>query len=46
MRERQGGTPSHNPLKAARLLLRGIIAMAVASTRPGQKDLDGTEGRQ
>ncbi|EPD26273.1 glycosyltransferase family 2 protein [Actinotignum schaalii] len=46
MRERQGGTPSHNPLKAARLLLRGIIAMAVASTRPAQKDLDGTEGRQ
>lgn len=34
MRPRAGGEPSHNPLKAARFLVRAFIALSVALTRP------------
>ena len=34
MRPRAGGTPSHNPLKAARFLLRAFMALGIALTRP------------
>lgn len=34
MRERQGGTPSHNPLKAAIYLLRALVALGFAFARP------------
>lgn len=34
MRPRAGGEPSHNPLKAARFLIRAFIALSVALTRP------------
>lgn len=34
MRPRAGGTPSHNPLKAAFFLARAILALLIALTRP------------
>lgn len=34
MRPRAGGTPSHNPLKAALFLARAILALLIALTRP------------
>ncbi|MCL3777002.1 MULTISPECIES: glycosyltransferase family 2 protein [unclassified Actinomyces] len=34
MRPRAGGTPSHNPLKAARFLMRAFMALSIALTRP------------
>ena len=34
MRPRAGGTPSHNPIKAARFLLRAFMALGIALTRP------------
>jgi len=37
MRERQGGEPSHGPIKAALFLARAGLAMFVASTRRGIK---------
>ena len=36
MRERVGGTPSHSPLKAAIFLVRAMVALAIALTRPPQ----------
>lgn len=41
MRPRAGGTPSHNPLKAARFLIRAILALGVALTRPYPKNVIG-----
>lgn len=46
MRERIGGQPSHGPLKAARFLLKGFIAMIIASSRPSAHKNDGSKGRQ
>lgn len=37
MRPRQGGTPSHNPLKAAIYLLRSVFALLFAVTRSRSK---------
>ncbi len=37
MRARQGGTPSHNPLKAAIYLLRSVFALLFAMTRSKSK---------
>lgn len=34
MRARAGGTPSHNPLKSARYLLRAVVALGFAFIRP------------
>lgn len=34
MRERAGGVPSHRPVKAAAFLVRAIMALAIALTRP------------
>ena len=34
MRPRAGGTPSHNPVKAAFFLARAILALVIALTRP------------
>ncbi|MBD7999202.1 MULTISPECIES: glycosyltransferase family 2 protein [Oerskovia] len=34
MRPRAAGTPSHNPVKAAFFLLRAILALVIALTRP------------
>ncbi|MFC4614997.1 glycosyltransferase family 2 protein [Cellulomonas algicola] len=36
MRERQGGQPSHGPLKATVFLLRAVLALVVALSRPSQ----------
>ncbi len=38
MRERQGGEPSHGPLKAALFLVRAGLAMFIASTRRRTKE--------
>ncbi|KMY23027.1 Glycosyltransferase involved in cell wall bisynthesis [Actinobaculum suis] len=47
MRERIAGQPSHNVWKSAKFLLRGLISMAVAATRPREKELNKKEeGRQ
>lgn len=37
MRPRAGGEPSHNPLKAARFLMRAMLALVVSLTRPRPK---------
>lgn len=37
MRTRSGGTPSHNPLKAALYLARALLALAFAYVRPRQE---------
>ena len=37
MRPRAGGTPSQNPLKAAKFLGRAFVALGVSLTRPTQK---------
>lgn len=34
MRERVGGTPSHSPVKSAVFLVRAMVALAIALTRP------------
>ncbi len=34
MRPRAGGTPSHNPLSAARFLLRAFLALGISLSRP------------
>jgi hypothetical protein len=34
MRPRAGGTPSHNPAKAAVFLGRAVFALLIALTRP------------
>ncbi|MFD6030042.1 MULTISPECIES: glycosyltransferase family 2 protein [Cellulosimicrobium] len=34
MRPRAGGTPSHGPVRAAAFLLRAVVALVVALTRP------------
>jgi glycosyltransferase involved in cell wall biosynthesis len=34
MRERAGGTPSHSPVKAAIFLVRAMVALVIALTRP------------
>lgn len=39
MRERQGGTPSHSPIKAALFLGRAMLAVGAALTRPKKKRL-------
>ena len=36
MRERAGGVPSHSPLKAATFLVRAMLALAIALTRPAK----------
>jgi len=36
MRERAGGVPSHSPVKAAVFLVRAILALAIALTRPAK----------
>jgi hypothetical protein len=36
MRERAGGVPSHSPVKAAVFLIRAIMALAIALTRPAK----------
>jgi glycosyltransferase involved in cell wall biosynthesis len=36
MRERVGGTPSHSPVKAGIFLIRAMVALAIALTRPTQ----------
>jgi len=36
MRERVGGVPSHSPLKAAAFLIRAMMALAIALTRPAE----------
>ena len=47
MRERIAGQPSQSPWKSAKLLLRGLISMAVAASRPRAKELNKKEeGRQ
>ena len=38
MRERQGGEPSHGPVKAALFLVRAGLAMFIASTRRRKKE--------
>ncbi|KAE8764555.1 glycosyltransferase family 2 protein [Georgenia thermotolerans] len=40
MRPRAGGTPSHSPLKAGIFLMRALMALAVALTRPSQERSD------
>ncbi|MHB1063487.1 MAG: glycosyltransferase family 2 protein [Georgenia sp.] len=40
MRPRSGGTPSHSPLKAGIFLMRALLALAVALTRPSQERSD------
>lgn len=35
MRPRAGGRPSHSPIKAGVFLIRAILALAIALTRPG-----------
>lgn len=37
MRPRAGGTPSHNPIKAARFLGRAFVALGIALTRPARR---------
>ena len=37
MRPRTGGTPSHNPAKAALFLGRAMLALLIALTRPRQQ---------
>ena len=37
MRPRAGGTPSQNPLKAAKFLGRAFVALGISLTRPTQK---------
>lgn len=39
MRPRAGGTPSHNPLQAARFLLRAFLALGIALTRRYEANL-------
>lgn len=41
MRPRAGGRPSHNPIKAAGFLLRAMLALVVALTRPGPRASGG-----
>jgi hypothetical protein len=36
MRERAGGVPSHSPVKAAVFLIRAIMALGMALTRPAK----------
>ena len=36
MRPRAGGEPSHNPLKAARFLMRAFLALGIALSRPNR----------
>lgn len=36
MRERRGGAPSHSPVKAAIFLVRAMVALAIALTRPSR----------
>ena len=36
MRERAGGVPSHSPVKAAVFLIRAMLALAIALTRPAK----------
>ncbi len=36
MRERVGGTPSHSPVKAAIFLVRAMVALTIALTRPAR----------
>jgi len=36
MRERAGGVPSHSPVKAAIFLIRAMMALAIALTRPAK----------
>ncbi len=38
MRERAGGTPSHNPLKSAIYLGRAFLALTIAFMRPKEKE--------
>lgn len=40
MRPRAGGTPSHNPAKAAIFLARAVLALLVALTRPVSLEVD------
>ena len=35
MRPRAGGRPSHSPVKAAVFLVRAMLALSIALTRPG-----------
>jgi hypothetical protein len=37
MRPRAGGRPSHNPLKAAFFLVRAMLALGVALSRPTER---------
>lgn len=42
MRERAGGRPSHSPVKAGIFLLRALLALAVALSRPSEPVPQGT----
>ena len=41
MRPRAGGTPSHNPAKAALFLGRAVLALVIALSRPAQQTESG-----
>ena len=43
MRPRAGGTPSHNPFKAAKFLLRAFLALGISLSRPAPKLPETTE---
>lgn len=40
MRERAGGRPSHSPIKAAVFLVRAVLALVIALSRPRARALD------
>lgn len=42
MRERTAGRPSHSPLRAAIFLLRALLALAIALSRPAEPILEET----
>ena len=42
MRERTGGRPSHSPVKAGVFLLRAVLALVIALSRPSEPVPKGT----
>ncbi|GAA1629238.1 glycosyltransferase family 2 protein [Georgenia ruanii] len=46
MRPRAGGTPSHNPAKAALFLMRALVALFVALTRPRAAGAEATQDQE
>ena len=41
MYKRQGGEPSHNPVKSAKFLVRAMVALVVALSRPAPRKKKG-----